>query len=211
MLNYPDLFARFGIPAIGVIHIGGFVGSEDAEYARMGFKNRLFIEAQPDTFLKLKENLQSSSAFVENVAISDKVGTATFNVLSNGQSSSLLKPTKHLEIYPDFPQLDTIIVNTTTVDTLLAKDAYTELTFNFINMDIQGAEMLALRGATASLAGIDAINLEVNFDELYEGAPHIRQVDAFLGAFDFIRVDTVTAHRTWGDAFYVRNKYTKDN
>lgn len=209
MLNYPALFQRFRIPVVGVLHIGGFIGAEDDTYRAMGFRHRLFVEAQPDTFAVLQGRLAGSGAMCENVAVSDREGTARFHVLNNGQSSSLLTPKEHLRVYPTIQEVREIEVPTTTLDALLAKPSYTGQAFNFINIDIQGAELLAFQGAERTLASIDAINAEINFDELYAGAPHIRDIDAFLGRHGFVRVDTVSAHRTWGDGFYVKDHLTK--
>jgi len=52
--------------------------------------------------------------------------------------------------------------------------------FDFINLDIQGAELLALKGATAILPFIKAIYTEVNEKELYENCGLIDELDAFL-------------------------------
>ena len=76
---------------------------------------------------------------------------------------------------------------------------------NLLTMDIQGAELMALRGGTETLRHVDAIQLEVNYDELYEGCPSIWDLDAFLESQGFVRYKTDTPfHRTWGDALYVR-------
>jgi hypothetical protein len=73
-------------------------------------------------------------------------------------------------------------------------------------MDIQGAELLALQGAVETLQSIDAINTEINYEELYEGCALVHQLDDFLAHQGFTRVATVTPyHPSWGDAFYVRN------
>jgi FkbM family methyltransferase len=209
VLDYAKIFARFGISPQGVLHIGGFVGSEDKVYRRIGFRHRLFVEAQPDTFAQLRTNLGDRGAVCENVAVSDRIGTARFHVLANGQSSSLLAPLRHLDVYPRIGKVAEIEVPTTTVDELVSRDAYRGMAFNFINLDIQGAELLALMGAKATLPAIDIINAEINFDELYEGAPHVRDLDGFLWDQGFLRVDTVSAHATWGDAIYVKAALTK--
>lgn len=209
MLNYPAIFQRFGIPVVGVLHLGGFVGAEDATYRSMGFTDRLFVEAQPDTFEILRRQLADGGARCENTAICDRKGTAEFHVLENGQSSSLLPPLEHLKIYPTIRQTRTITVPTTTIDDLVAQEEYRDMRFNFINIDLQGAEMMAFRGGARTLQHIDAINAEICFDQLYDGTPHVRDVDAFLGAYGFTRVDTVSAHRTWGDGFYVKDRFTK--
>jgi len=210
MIDYEAVLNRYGIVPKGVLHLGGYDGHEDLNYCQIGFKNRLFVEAQPDTFVRLKQFLDGRGAFCEQYAISNVSGHhVTMHIAENGQSSSILPMSKHLEVYPHIPIIDTVLVETIRVDDLLAMDNYKDNTYNFLNCDIQGAELLALSGGCASLQKFDILNLEVNFDELYTGLPHITEIDAFLSVFDFVRADTVLAHPTWGDAIYVKNRFTK--
>lgn len=209
IIDYGNVLSRHGIAPRGVVHVGGYLGHEDLHYASLGFSNRLFVEAQPDTFAALKSNLAASGAFSECVAISDRPGRATFHVASNGQSSSLLAMKNHSLVYEDIVEVRQVEVETMRLDDLLARAPYKDLAFNFLNMDIQGAELLALAGATQTLHALDMINLEVNFDELYAGAPHVTTLDHFLGAFGFVRADTVLCHATWGDAMYVRESLAR--
>ena len=74
-----------------------------------------------------------------------------------------------------------------------------------LSFDIQGAELLAFQGSINLLKHIEAINTEVNFEELYEGCALIDQIDDFLNLHGFQRVKTTTPyHPSWGDAFYVK-------
>ncbi len=209
MIDYRAVLARFGIKPIGVIHIGAFLGDEDGDYVELGFANRLFIEAQPSTFALLEEKLRGGGAYCENLAASDQNGRATFYVASNSQSSSLLKLQNHLHVYPNVIETESVEVETIRIDDLLAREAYYGKIFNFINIDTQGAELMVLSGSCQTLKTTDLINVEINLDALYTGAPHVRDLDAFLSVFDFIRVDTVLAHATWGDAMYVKNRFTR--
>ena len=209
MIDYGAVMKRYSIEPKGVVHVGAYNGSEDKAYVNLGFRDRLFIEAQPDTFELLKQHLEGSGACYENFAISDRNGTADFHTASFAQSSSLLKLRRHLDVYPDIVSAGTINVRTIRLDDLLSFPQYSHRDYNFLNVDIQGAELLCLKGACVALTKFDLLNLEVNFDALYEDAAHISQLDAYLHAFDFIRADTIIAHPTWGDAIYVRNRYTK--
>ena len=209
MIDYGAVIERFRIKPRGVLHIGAFDGAEDPRYVALGFAHRLYVEAQPDTYAALAKNLENSGAFCENLAVSDRNGQADFYAASFSQSSSLLRLDKHLDIYPGIVDKAVHRVETIRIDDLLAKDAYSGLDFNFMNVDIQGAEMLAMSGATVSLQKFDLLNLEVNFDNLYKGVAHVTKLDAFLSAFDFVRADTQLFHATWGDAIYVRNRFTK--
>ena len=125
------------------------------------------------------------------------------NVATNGQSSSLLRPTAHLVEYPDVKFIDTVSVTTVRLDEQCSK---LEFQPDFINLDVQGAELAALQGAEALLEGVQHIYCEVSRLDLYEGAPLVTEVDALLADFAFQRALTVWTRHGWGDALYSRRR-----
>jgi FkbM family methyltransferase len=73
-------------------------------------------------------------------------------------------------------------------------------------MDIQGAELLALKGMGYDLLStVRAIHLEVEFYEEYIGQPLFNDVDSFLkeNGFDFVSFENSSA--LFADANYIRN------
>ena len=208
MIDYRAVIARHNIVPKGVLHVGGYHGTENSHYIHMGFAHRLFIEAAPATFEVLKKNMEGTGTYCENYAISDVNGKMPFHVVDHDMSSSLLPLKEHSTIYPWIKETHTIEVEAIRLDELLAREPYRQMEFNFMNVDVQGAEMLVLGGAIQTLKKMDFLNLEINLDELYEGAPHVRDLDHFLEALGFTRADTVMVHGTWGDAIWVRNHLT---
>ncbi len=208
MIDLSRIFGTFSLPRDGVVHIGAFVGQEIGVYEALGFASVLFIEADPGTFAILQQNMAGRNVFTECVAITDREGQCMFNLTDNRQSSSVLALKKHRQLHPNVHQVGQITVATTTIDHLIDQK-YPGHKFSFLNIDIQGAELLAFKGGPRLLDRVSIINCEVNFDELYEGAPHVSALDVHLAAFDFTRVETLSATRSWGDAVYVKNGYTK--
>jgi hypothetical protein len=76
--------------------------------------------------------------------------------------------------------------------------------YNMLNMDIQGAELLALKGATNLLKTMDYLYLEVNTAHLYKECALINEIDEFVKKFGFMRVSTKMTEFEWGDAFYIK-------
>ena len=206
MLDLAALAEEHGLTPRGVIHIGAHEGKECARYRAMGFTKILFIEANPTVFARLQSNLRGQpGVLLAHCAISDRIGTAKLRVTSMDQSSSLLKLKLHQKIYPDIVETETVEVRTITLDALLTELSLDPAEFNFLNIDIQGAELLALQGAEKTLRHIEGINTEVNLAELYEGCARLEEIDSNLKRRDFARVAITTPfHPSWGDAFYVR-------
>ena len=206
MLDLQELCKKHLVTPKGIIHIGAHEGKEIKCYQAMDVQTILFIEANPVVFERLSENLANiKNVKAVNCAISNHNGMVNLHVTSMDQSSSILPLKYHQEIYPDIKETHQVIVKSRTLDTLLHEIEMQASKYNIINLDIQGAELLALQGATNCLKHIDAINTEINYEELYEGCALISELDDFLGLYGFDRVATITPfHPSWGDAFYVK-------
>jgi hypothetical protein len=115
-------------------------------------------------------------------------------------SSSILKPRKHLEQYPQIIFDQEEVVEMVRLDDFLSE----KQNYNFLTIDVQGYELEVLKGSQEMLTNISGILTEVNRDELYENCVQVGQLDDFLDLFDFQRVETNWEGGTWGDAFYLK-------
>ncbi|BCS55957.1 hypothetical protein GSbR_13200 [Geobacter sp. SVR] len=206
MLNLRQQCVKHRITPRGVIHIGAHEGSELKTYLDMGIQQVVFIEANPDIYQKLSANVKEVPGVIAvHCAISDQNGTVDLRVTSMDQSSSILPLKDHQKIYPGIHEVRLVTVPSRTIDSLLAELDLDPAGYNLMNIDIQGAELLALKGATNTLKHIDAINTEVNYEELYEGCVFIDELDRYLDTFGFERKATTTPHHpSWGDALFVK-------
>lgn len=203
---YVDKMKRFGVTPKGVLHVGAHQGQELPVYAKHKISPVVMVEANPDLAAALRDKT-ASDAHVHLVegAASEAEGTATFNIASFDQASSLLPMGTHKDLYPKIKFEREIEVRTLTLDAAVAESGVAPEDINLLVMDIQGAELMALRGATQTLKHIDAIQTEINYSELYEGCPHISDLDAFLQPHGFLRIKTMTPYdKGWGDAVYVK-------
>ncbi|MGB7894786.1 MAG: FkbM family methyltransferase [Microcoleus sp.] len=205
MLDLQQIFSQYGIVPHGVIHVGAHEGTEISTYQAMGVQKVLFVEANPVVFERLQANIAGvPNVQAVNCAVSNENGTVNLRVTSSDQSSSILQLKRHLELYPNIQETHQVQVQSRTIDTLLQELQLNPYDFNILNIDIQGAELLAMQGAANWLKYVAAINTEVNYEELYDGCALIDQLDEFLEKHGFQRVATITHHPYWGDALYVK-------
>ncbi len=190
-------------PIRGAIHIGAHRAQERAQYLAAGITNIIWIEADPEIAAWLRDHCDEP---VFNYAICDRdCDTIALHRASNdGASSSILWPKEHLWKHPGVEFGETVCVPAITLDTLIAEQGIDIEEFNFLDMDIQGAELLALRGMTKALPHIDTIYTEINFKEMYAGCGLVDEIDGFLADYGFERRKTHDAGLGWGDALYVK-------
>ena len=208
MLPLADLFKAHSLKPRGVIHIGAHEGQELDDYLAMGAEKILFIEANPAVFSRLQENISSCGhARAVCCAVGNENDETILHITSFDQSSSIL-PLKHtLDVYPDIVETGQVSVTCKRLDSLIEDENLDPSDYNVLCIDIQGAELLALQGATRTLKHIDAINMEVNYEELYSGCALIGESDRYLESFDFRRVATTCPfHPSWGDALYTKDR-----
>lgn len=209
LLNLTDLIQKYSLKITGVIHIGAHFGEEVNDYHKNGIKDIILIEPCAPAFNRLQNKFNGHHHIkLLNYACAavDGTGQMFTETANQGQSNSLLQPMRHLQHYPDIQFKGTEPVRVSRLDTLMI--AF-EHKYNFINMDVQGAEGAVVIGAKETLEYIDYIYSEVNDDaaQLYKNATKISELDHLLK--DFTRVETAWTQQGWGDALYIRTKKNK--
>ena len=189
----------------GSFHIGAHECEEMHFYNGLGLKQEdiIWIDAIPS---KVSEAINRGIPNVYNALITDKDDEEMlFNITNNVQSSSILELGTHAQEHPWVIYVDKILQKSITIDTFFERNSINPSKYNFWNFDIQGAELMALKGATQSIKNVEAIYLEVNEKELYKNCGLITEIDTFLSTYNFKRVLTNMTHHGWGDALYILN------
>ncbi len=206
LFNFDQLVKRWKIKPEGVLHIGASEGQEADMYLRNGIKRQIWIEAIPEVYTVLKENLKSNpDAKAINACISDRDGEqVTFHIASNGgQSSSMLEFDTHSKVHPDVKFVKDITLITERIDSIFSPHNFTGDWL--LNIDLQGAELKALHGMGNLLKSFKWAYIEVNKKHLYKDCPLIGDIDGYLGNFGLTRVDVKwCGNFGWGDAIYIR-------
>lgn len=201
LIDFRQLFPRHKLSFSGVLHIGANVGEEREVYDQLGIRKQIWIEGNPEIFLKLKENISyNPQATALNYVIGDENKETVLHISNNGsQSSSVLNLGTHKIQHPDVHYVKDISCQMHRVDSLnLDLDGV-----DLLNIDLQGFEYQALQGMGDLLKQFKAAYLEVNKANVYEGCTQIESMDLFMLAKGFRRQDTKWVGN-WGDALYTR-------
>lgn len=188
----------------GALHIGAHECEEVDVYRHFGIPDKrvVWIDAMQD---KVDEAVQRGVPNVYQAVVSDEDDKIVeFKRTNNGQSSSILEFGTHATHYSWCVVTERTNMVTTTVDTFMKRNNLNPVNYNFWNFDIQGAELLALKGATNSLRYAKVLYLEVNTEDVYRGCARLNEVDEYLGVRGFRRILTKTVIQGWGDALYIR-------
>jgi FkbM family methyltransferase len=190
---------------IGVLHVGAHQAEESDEYLQNGFADAnpiIWIEAQNELVEVLRSKLDPTRNKVYCGVAWDEDGIKkVFNLTSKSASSSLFELEKHTEFYPEIDVVRKIEVTTSRIDTLLTDQDI----FDFVVLDIQGAESQAITGLGRRIGDVKWIYTEVSDTELYAGATNFAALEIQMKELGFIRVFTAWDRRAgWGDALYAR-------
>jgi FkbM family methyltransferase len=210
LITLREIREKYGIAPKGIVHIGANYGQEAKDYNDNGVEDVIWIEANPKSMDILISNLMAfpnfNPLYVLNACVSDKDDQdVQFHISNNeGQSSSILDLEYHKIAHQEVFYTETINLKTKTLNTLFKE--FDLSNFTFLNADIQGAELLMLKGATEVLKHFNCLYLEVNEKELYKGCGLIAEIDEFLKPFGFNRIQTEwCGDFGWGDAIYLKN------
>ncbi len=206
MMDLHEMIRKYQMNITGVLHCGGNEGQERFLYDEIGAKKVYWVEAIPEVFKKLEENLK---AHPNQRAFQSCIGNVdgekvTFNISNNeAQSSSYLPLGHHSVIHPTVVYDTSIELTTQRLDTLFWGVDNDML--NFANFDLQGVEKVAIESMGGFLDQFEYLWVEVNKKEVYVGCMLVDDLDYFLLQKGFERVETgVWVADSWTDALYIR-------
>jgi FkbM family methyltransferase len=205
-----------------VIFDVGACEGEDTIRLKRRFPNACIyaFEPLPENATKVQQNLETyrvSDVEVFQLALSDRPGRTEFYVSSGhpdhiprtedwdygNKSSSLLPPKEHTMLSP-WVQFDrTIHVQTQRIDFFCDKHSIDRI--DLMYLDVQGAEIMVLRGAGDYVKRTGAIWMEVGAIELYEGQPLKNDVQRFMNGCGFVCIKD-TVNKTAGDQLYINRE-----
>jgi FkbM family methyltransferase len=177
-----------------ILDIGGQIGQSVQRYARLfpGATIHSF-EPFPETYSRLlRRAAKYPGAQAHQIALADTPGSRPLHVSPqfSGTNSLLQRPSSGRRYYPrDAELIDVAHVDVTTVDNFCTERGIE--TIDLMKIDVQGAELLVLKGARGLLEreAISAIICEVAFTAHYEEGVLYHDLARFLGDFGYTLFD----------------------
>lgn len=201
-----------------VLHIGADRGNELNDYIDLGCTDVDFVEANKELFEELKINVRriKSNTNCNNITvnlhlqlISDANDLKEFNIYygpdaahmrGNKGLSSLLKAQNSWWGSDGLQRVE--ILESLTLDKFCSN--IQKKSFDLLNIDTQGAELMILTNGIETLKNVRFINCEVTFDSYqYENNPLFEEINHFLTQNNFEHISTkLEDDGRWGDALF---------
>lgn len=170
MMGMKQMLEALGIEPRGIVYAGAHHGEHLPELLDCGFARVLLVEPNPASFALL-ERLESDRVRCVRAALAEDVGPVAYyaapeqlDILNSIFEPDLQHFSRLGERAGTTLRFDRREVPGVTLERLLAPEPGL---YNVLYMNIQGAELAALKGAGACLDGIEAIACEVDFVRRY--------------------------------------------
>jgi FkbM family methyltransferase len=205
LIQLSEICNKYGINPSVVLHVGACQMEELDDYIRQGVKKVIWVEANPDLVQSNVKKAEDYGHTLIHGMIYDIDGLELdFHISNNLQSSSILEFQKHSSYHPHVEYTKTIKMKTSRLDSLLEKNGIPESGIDFLNLDIQGVELRAIRSMGVYLDSVKYIYTEINTGEVYKENDQLEDLDEFLRNKGFDRVETKLTPYEWGDALYIK-------
>lgn len=178
--------------AVTLLDIGANRGQFASRIRAAGWSGKIVsFEPIPDLHGRLLKRAATDPKWViaDRIALGDKPAKLTLNIASNdGRSSSLLGVKSDSKLYGSaFSYVSQEEVDVVTLDDWLSRQAH-ESPYA-IKIDVQGFELMVLRGALSTLSQTRIAMLEAPLVETYEGGATFGSLMEFMGGQGFRLID----------------------
>jgi FkbM family methyltransferase len=161
-------------------HNGGFTAAMCQQW---NVVRAILVEPLAEQAEMLRTKFAAQGFEIVNAAASSEVGTTMLNAYGFAETSSILPIKQGLTELEGFDTTSrgTVPCPMVTLDSITEKVERVDL----LKIDVQGAEHLALAGATSLMKKTRLIWIEVSFKPLYEGSSVFHEIYAMIDAAGF--------------------------
>ncbi|WP_158992234.1 FkbM family methyltransferase [Mucilaginibacter sp. L196] len=172
------------------------------------------FECNPNTLPACRKNISAyNNIILTEKAISDKNGPISFYKIDKEKTETTWEDGNQgasslLEASGKYP-VENYVQEKVEVDGITLFSFIEENNLPAIDilwMDIQGAELMALKGLSDHIQKVKIIHLEVEFFEIYKDQPLFNDIQNFLFDNDFELLGFSSQHEYSGDAIFINRK-----
>lgn len=177
-------------PMVTVVDIGAMIEGKNRYdgLVEQGMARVIGFEPEPREFEKLKAQGDKRHTYLPYFVGSGK--RATFHRCRYNGCSSLYAPDPRIiDLFTAFGASaggSFEVLGTSSVKTIRLDKIKEIQSCDFLKVDIQGAELDVLKGATRTLGKTAVVELEVEFVPLYKDQPLFAEIDMFMRANGFL-------------------------
>ena len=163
----------------GVIHIGGHLGQEAARYAEQKCQV-IWIEALPDLFEQLEKNIAQypNQSAICALLSEENDKPVEFHLASNGLASSSIFRFGHELGFENLSMESSVQLVSSRLDHIFMKSEL--VNYHHWVIDVQGAELLVLKGAGQLLENCNSLRIEVSTRNVYENGVNWMELKNYL-------------------------------
>ncbi|MFT7484995.1 MAG: FkbM family methyltransferase, partial [Candidatus Paceibacteria bacterium] len=170
-----------------VVDLGAYKGEfTDAARRVLGAERVVMVEADPESAAALETKYSAEpSCEIVNAAITNRGGPVELRINTHRDSTSILPITEAAERIFERKMTEerTVEVPGLTLDGLFEQCDLTEVAL--LKVDIQGAERHMIEAGGRALERVQALYIEVCFEEFYEGCSEFQELDLMLQEHGF--------------------------
>lgn len=181
--NNKGLFYNLGWTPKGVLHIGAWDAWEAKQYAHYCGNNSVFLEANPNSYSRFKNEVEQFGQKIYNLAAwnVDDLDMKLYCPQHNPDSSSLMEQNGNV-----------VMTKTITIKTLFEREGLKFSNYDLLNIDTEGAELQVLEGIGDDIKNFKYIIIEVS--DL--GSDFETQVNNYILSKGFEFIKDSTHHRS---------------
>lgn len=196
------------VPNPRVIVDGGANVGQTARALRQLFPAAKIVSFEPvrRCYESLETVAREIGAVAVRAALSDRDGRTQINLTASSECNSLLGYEEGNPCDRFTWEVGTEEVDVVRLDSWVDQSELSNDTIDVIKLDLQGAELMALRGARRVLECVRVVIAEVSHVPLYAGSPLLPDIDAFMASSGFTRAAIYPSDQPhhWGEAMYVK-------
>jgi 2-O-methyltransferase len=177
-----------------IVEVGASTGTDTAEFLTTFKRGKVFcFEPDPRALIKFESTINDVRCELYKLALSDQIGEIDFNQSEGNSnkryigSSSLKKPYKVLDLWPEIKFTKVIKVQTITLDSWVKERKIGFI--DFVWADVQGAEKeLIIGGRETFFKKVKYFYTEFSNNELYKDQPTLNEILDLLPSYVVIKI-----------------------